>query len=410
MPSCNYTAVLLMILPLFYPISTIAHPHHHQCSMHFHRKVFQRNMTNCKKLQTLGAEFGWNHHNGSVVDICIGASQQSETGWLAWGLNPLNQAQMIGTRALIGIRQPNGSLAINTYNVTWETKLGCGLRPSEIDVGVRDVKFEYVGAFKYYSICATLIIPKIYNTMRLNHVWQVGHEANGVEPLKHQTTLENVDSTETVNLASGRSHSNGVYRHNLRTVHGLLNIVGWGTLLPVGVIIARYFRRFPIEYPFWFQAHVSCQLTGYVLGTTGWIIGLYLGKTSKPYSFPIHALISHFLFVFATLQMLAIRLKPKAMDEYIRYWAMYHHLLGCALLAVIIVNIFRGIGIFTPNHTWKRGYIGLLGALALITLALEIFTWAKFMKGTDGTDPNRNGNKNKIGTNSSPQTQEVPQL
>ncbi|KAK4780717.1 hypothetical protein SAY87_016823 [Trapa incisa] len=36
------------------------------------------------------------------------ASLRSDTGWLARGVNPLPQPQMIGTRTIIGIRLPNG--------------------------------------------------------------------------------------------------------------------------------------------------------------------------------------------------------------------------------------------------------------------------------------------------------------
>lgn len=78
--------------------------------------------------------------------------------------------------------------------------------------------------------------------------------------------------------------------------------------------------------------------------------------------------------------MLALRLKPKPHDDYRKYWDMYHHILGYALLAVISVNIFKGINILKPDNTWKWGYIGVLGALALVTLVLEIVTWTKFIK------------------------------
>lgn len=77
--------------------------------------------------------------------------------------------------------------------------------------------------------------------------------------------------------------------------------------------------------------------------------------------------------------MLALRLRPERGDEYRKYWDMYHHFLGYALLALIAVNIFQGIAILKPDQTWRWAYIGVLGALASITLAFEIFTWVKFI-------------------------------
>lgn len=78
--------------------------------------------------------------------------------------------------------------------------------------------------------------------------------------------------------------------------------------------------------------------------------------------------------------MLALRLKPKPHDDYRKYWDMYHHFLGYALLAVISVNIFQGIAILRLDNLWKWVYIGVLGVLALITLVFEIITWTKFIK------------------------------
>lgn len=77
--------------------------------------------------------------------------------------------------------------------------------------------------------------------------------------------------------------------------------------------------------------------------------------------------------------MLALHLKPRKTDEYRKYWNIYHHFLGYALLAVISVNIFHGIDILRPDHSWKWAYVGILGVFAVITIALEIFTWAKFL-------------------------------
>jgi hypothetical protein len=38
--------------------------------------------------------------------------------------------------------------------------------------------------------------------------------------------------------------------------------LGWGVLMPVGVALARYFKR---HAPFWFHAHASVQAVGFVL-------------------------------------------------------------------------------------------------------------------------------------------------
>lgn len=86
-------------------------------------------------------------------------------------------------------------------------------------------------------------------------------------------------------------------------VHGILNIIGWGVVLPIGVIIARNFREFPLPWLGWKKCHISCQTIGYLVGTTGWAVGIWLGKASKYYSFPKHGTYGLLIFAFATIQV-----------------------------------------------------------------------------------------------------------
>ncbi|KAG2682334.1 hypothetical protein I3760_11G186700 [Carya illinoinensis] len=379
------------------------------CSLHFFEMAKTINITQCKKLTTLGAEFGWSvsgaNSNETRIDIILGASLHSETGWLAWGVNPGKMPQMVGTRAIIGIRQQNESLVINTYNITRDTKLGCQLLPTEnIDVKFSRMGVNYVGEKRYMIINATLYLPhQDYNVSKLSHVWQVGHHAEGWQPMMHAASLQNVDSTETLNMTSGNARSVGKHRHHLRHVHGILNIVGWGVMLPIGVIVARYCRIYPFNIgdDTWFYLHVSCQIAGYVIGTTAWGIGLGLGHSSRHYTFRTHRLLGIFIFTFATLQILALRLKPKPDDDYRKHWNMYHHLLGYLLLAGISVNIFQGINILDHDGTWKWGYIGVLVAFAAIILGLEIYTWKKFIsdhRQQSRKDSQDNAGPNPVGT------------
>lgn len=101
-------------------------------------------------------------------------------------------------------------------------------------------------------------------------------------------------------------------------VHGILNIIGWGTLLPIGVIIARNFRGFPLPWlPNWEKYHISCQTVGYIVGATGWAVGIWLGKASKYYSFPKHATFGTCIFAFATIQIVRHSLSIFILKHYL---------------------------------------------------------------------------------------------
>jgi len=86
-------------------------------------------------------------------------------------------------------------------------------------------------------------------------------------------------------------------------VHGVLNAVSWGILMPLGAIIARYMRVFKSADPAWFYLHVTCQFSAYVIGVAGWGTGLKLGSQSPGIVYHSHRNIGIALFCFATLQV-----------------------------------------------------------------------------------------------------------
>lgn len=212
----------LAFLSLLFPIS------HSSCSEKFHDLTLTNNITNCKKLATLGAEFGWNYddqirNNTIQIDVLFGVRQHDDIKWIAWGVNPESMPKMVGTRAIIGIVQNNSTLTVNTYNITSYTKLGCELLPRKIDnFIVKNLKGGYSNnSSGYLTLSATLLLnSSAYDATRLNHVWQVGYDADeeSSEPKMHPSTLQNFDSTETLNLTSEASRSVGHHRRHLRIV------------------------------------------------------------------------------------------------------------------------------------------------------------------------------------------------
>ncbi|ESW14305.1 hypothetical protein PHAVU_008G270000 [Phaseolus vulgaris] len=369
------------------------------CTEAFFKLAQKKNISDCKRLRTLGAEFAWNLHgnfsgnNSTVVDILFGATLQTQQGWIGWGVNPGKRPEMVGTRAIVAVKRSDGTWSVDTYNITKEIRNGCNLLPSKIGIVVsKSVEEE---ADNMHTMYVRLRLPsEEYNVTRLNHVWQVGYGIEGGHPHRHPTTLRNVDSTEVIDLTDSNGRSTGQYRSYLRSIHGVINIIGWGTLLPIGIIIARYFRVFPFKCePLWFNLHIGCQLTGFLVGTTGWAIGLSLGHSSRYYTFHDHRTYAILIFVFSTIQMLAFRLKPKMTDDYRKYWNMYHHFLGYGLFAIIIINIFKGIRILEGGVEWKWGYIGNLAFLGAIAFGLEVYTWIRFFMLKQKQNQNKNQNQ-----------------
>lgn len=56
-------------------------------------------------------------------------------------------------------------------------------------------------------------------------------------------------------------------------MHAALLTVGWGILIPTGILLARSFKR---HDPLWFYGHIAVQTLGLALGIAGVGIGFHL--------------------------------------------------------------------------------------------------------------------------------------
>ncbi|CAN4075418.1 unnamed protein product [Withania somnifera] len=384
-PACS---LIFVVIFLFLSVLSFTKTHAHHCTEGFLSEAKQRNLINitfCKRyIESNGVEIAmYLREKSRRLDIMVGAKLEERTGWLAWGLNSGPEARMVGTQALIGIKPMKGDLVWEKYNITSYTKIGCQLLPSPIDLTIINFNFSYISYLQYHVIEATIILPMKYDVSRLNHVWQVGIDvAQGKEPKMHPRALRNYDSTEIINLRTGKGRGNRVHKSSrIRKVHGILNIIGWGTLLPIGVIIARNFREFPVPIKGWKNYHFSCQAVGYFVGSMGWAVGIWLGKASKYYSFPKHGTFGICIFIFATLQMLVMsKYKPSDRDAFHMYRNMLHHVVGYSLLVVSFINILKGIKIMNMDETyWLPAYFGIVGCLSFVFLAFETVSWYKFL-------------------------------
>lgn len=102
-------------------------------------------------------------------------------------------------------------------------------------------------------------------------------------------------------------------------VHGVLNAVSWGTLMPLGAMIARYLKVFKSADPAWFYLHIACQTSAYIVGVAGWATGIKLGSDSPSVTYSTHRNIGIVLFALGTLQV----------PPLCRSCSLIHSLMGC---------------------------------------------------------------------------------
>lgn len=326
----------------------------------------------CNALSVLSATLHWTYHESNgTVDIAYRA-QQSSNGWVAWAINPDSEG-MSGANAFLAFHS-GGSVTLYMTRFASTQVSSSDVTNGSLTFAVHSQKAEYSSAGGYYTIYASLDLPG--NRTTQNTVWQASTQLSGGVPSGHSLSGDNVMSTSSVNFLSGQSSSaGGTPRLHRKNIHGVVNTISWGILLPIGAIIARYLKVFKSADPAWFYLHVAFQCSGYIIGLSGWIIGLQLGSDSKGITYHKHRNLGIAIFALATLQVFALFLRPNKDHKYRLHWNIYHYLIGYGVIVMSIVNIFEGFDILDPAKKWKNAYIAIIAILGAVALALEAVTW-----------------------------------
>ncbi|GMH12017.1 hypothetical protein Nepgr_013858 [Nepenthes gracilis] len=295
----------------------------------------------CTDLSVLNSFLYWSYDpSAGTADIAFRVTGVSTSNWVAWAINPTGSG-MLGAQALVAFQNSSGAMHAYTSSVQ---SYATTLSSSSLSFSVSSLSAEMSGS--QMMIFATVQLPD--NKTSVNQVWQVGPVSSD-SPQAHAQSGDNLKSAGSVNFLSGVVVSSGGAgsRQRKKNVHGVLNAVSWGTLMPIGVMIARYMKVFKAADPAWFYLHITCQTSAYIVGVAGWATGLKLGSDSHGIVYHAHRNIGISLFCLATLQVFALLLRPKKDHKYRFYWNVYHHSIGYTVIVLSIVNIFKGLDILT---------------------------------------------------------------
>ncbi|KAL3519313.1 hypothetical protein ACH5RR_017462 [Cinchona calisaya] len=344
-------------------------------------KVF----SSCSDLPYLDSYLHWTYNPSSQsLQIAFRKTGMSSSRWAAWAINPISQG-MVGSQALVAFQKSDGTVRAYTSPITsYQT----GLQEGDLSFPVSDLSATYSN--NEIIIFATLKL-QINSSSTLNQVWQEGPLSND-NPGMHTTSGPNVQSMGTLNLLSGESKATSGASNSktkYKNVHGVLNAVGWGILMPLGAIIARYMKVFPSADPAWFYLHITCQSSAYILGVAGFGTGLHLGSQSPGVTYTVHRGIAIALFSLGLLQLSALLMRPKKDHKWRTYWNFYHYSFGYGILILGIINIFKGLDILSPEKKWKHAYIGILVSLACLAVILEVITWCIVLRRKKSANANK---------------------
>ncbi|KAF8780915.1 hypothetical protein HU200_000879 [Digitaria exilis] len=346
-----------------------------------------RTYAHCAALGPLGATLHWTYDAKTAqlslafVAATTPGANGTGVGWVSWALNPTGDG-MKGAQALLALRTSAASpyrgnppaYVVNTYNLTGHRALGGDSTP--IAYKASDLAAE-LGADGRARVYGRLKLGNSgANGGVLNQVWQVGASVTGGTPAPHAMGADNLAAKDKLDLLRGTTSAAGAdSATQKRNIHGILNVVSWGVLLPMGAIFARYLKTFQSADPAWFYLHVTCQLIGYGVGVSGWATGINLGNESQGVTYTDHRNIGIAVFALGTLQILALFLRPKKEHKYRAYWNMYHHSVGYTVIVLGVVNIFKGMSILGVEQKWRTAYIAAVCVLVVAAAALEAITW-----------------------------------
>ncbi|KAK4845813.1 hypothetical protein QYF36_009381 [Acer negundo] len=333
--------------------------------------------SHCLDLPTLSSFLHYTYDSSNTsLSVAFVATPSASTGWIAWAINPTGTG-MAGAQSLVAYKDSKGVMTVKTYNISGYNSV----KESKLLFDVWDMTADESGGSM--RIFGKIKLPAdLAKAGKVNQIWQVGPSVDAGMLTKHDFLAANLGAKGTLDLMlTGVGTDTGASDLiKKRNIHGILNVVSWGILFPIGVIIARYLRPFEGMDPAWFYLHISCQLSAYIIGVAGWGTGLKLGSESKGITYTTHRNLGIALFSLCTLQVFALFLRPKKDHKYRFYWNIYHHGIGFSILILGILNVFKGLDILNPEKKWKTAYITVISVLAGIAALMEAITWVLVLK------------------------------
>ncbi|CAO2826462.1 unnamed protein product [Amaranthus hypochondriacus] len=288
-------------------------------------------------------------------------SAPNTNSWLGIGFS--TTGQMVGSSAMVGWIYQNGTAIVKQYYL--QAKDPDGVTP---DAGELNVKMNTTTVFTrsnrlYLAFQINTSQPPKHLLYAVGQYNRLPVASDGLKLLQHRE-----QESASLDYSTGKSETRSKPYTAMKRTHGALNMIGWGILMPIGAIAARYFRQWD---PIWFYSHAIIQIFAFLFGLVGFILGLVLEGF-------INAEITHhknlgiLILILGCLQVMAVLIRPKKGTKLRKYWNWYHHNAGRILIILAISNIFYGIHLGMEGSSWYSTYAVILALMLILAIVLEI--------------------------------------
>eukprot|EP00850_Spirogloea_muscicola_P019211 SM000186S04129 [mRNA] locus=s186:243215:248244:+ [translate_table: standard] len=293
--------------------------------------------------------------DGRHLALAFSGQLKSPGGWLLLGLSLTMTASSIS--ALVAFPSASGSAAVQQVNLSGHTAAANGGLLQVVGASATIVD-------QLLTVVAFLDLPDPL-TKEVYIVWSSGSNVSTQPLLLSQDGLGALKSAK-VDLRDGKEHTR---RRSLWAAHGVVNVVGWGVLLPLGAWCGRFLPR---STPVWLLVHAVMQTTGYFVGVAGFVIGVIIWGTNHNKAHNTHFALALVLLFLATMQVLAALLRPKKGHSFRPTWHLLHAFGGLVILLLAAVQIFVGLRISYSEVAYTVAYGVWLGSVGTGAVVLEL--------------------------------------
>jgi hypothetical protein len=314
----------------------------------------------------------WSQHDNitNVVSIVVAMPLASPGRWAALGFS--KDSYMIGSTAVVARLTTNSPTATATEYFL-KDKIANQVFPDRTGL-------SFVMAPKSHYDAQNKIMYMAFQVNFMKSVASPNYLLYAYGPLASDGSLQIHDSHYAFPspfVAGVSGDTPLASRPQLANAHGAIQVIGWGLLLPIGALLARYCRAWD---PIWFYLHVTFQIIGFMFVIAGIGTGLVLSKRVRPSRFYTHQALGITVFFLACLQVLALLFRPKKDAKLRQFWNWYHECVGRIALILAVGNIFLGMHMADAQHSLRVGYAIILTLELLATLVLEFMLWLQWKK------------------------------
>jgi len=293
-------------------------------------------------------------------------------GWLSFGTAERPGA-MIGGEVLIG--QPGAGVAWYTMSsklLSGVTATSAAVLPgsSITQAGGRTVlQFDWA-------------LPEASGPVEL--LWAAG-SSNTLSPSGHEQQMRGGTSLD---LRSGASETSiDSKKRAALIIHGGLMLLGWGLLLPLGILASIYRSRVADGADgIWLKYHARMQVSGVVLGCVAVAIPWWVMDASSPLSSPkrpaLHATVGWVLTAYGVAQLILGKARPAATKAGAEpttlraLWEKVHKYSGRIAMLVALLQLVSGSLLasdFVGSDNTAAWLVGLAAVLLVdVARALQL--------------------------------------